>query len=656
MYPTLITMPFVNLLGFSIGLFSYSLLLWMVIKSRQKAITIDNNETTENKTNKFLLVTGLLGLIWNFGGLIETLNYNAQNQGILLLLAFSYSALGFLPAVVVHTVNQDFEDYKNLKENQPTNWLIIVAYTLSTIAAVFHFIELFSAKNIPSTNALQLLTVGYLIVLGLLLVSSFRQSLFRKTLWVVALAVFTISALHLSRPHNHENFWLIEIIGHQSSLLLAFVIMYQNFRFAFVDVFLKRALSVFLTVITVFLFYWMAVSAFLPIEGQSLMGNSKFWGAILGLWILTPYIAPYLRKISDGLVNKIILARADYDTLRNNIKLTTEELDSPSSVLDAVCQALSQALTVENVIWQETPELEAKIHPPFVDLHKNKAELLIPTANQPFYKIILRNFQQGRRLLSDEIKLLDDVALVAARRIDTLRVTHERCEQELREQEFSNLATEAELRALRAQINPHFLFNTLTTIGYLIDAAPNKALATLLQLTQLLRGALRSNSEFLTLGEELKLIEAYLEIEQQRFEERLEIEIKVAPELHQIRVPSLILQPLVENAVKHGITPKKEGGKITILGEKKAQFLILKVIDTGIGLEKEAFAAKRLTRVGLNNVEQRLGLYYNGASSLEIESNKEFGTTVQIKISLEKLIPLLPSQRKNKTKSTTAKV
>jgi len=123
------------------------------------------------------------------------------------------------------------------------------------------------------------------------------------------------------------------------------------------------------------------------------------------------------------------------------------------------------------------------------------------------------------------------MAVVAARRIDAIRMTNERYEREIREREIGKLATEAELRALRAQINPHFLFNALTTIGYLIQTAPPRALQTLLRLTTLLRGVLRSEGEFTTLGRELEVIESYLDIERARFDERLRVTIDVPAEL-----------------------------------------------------------------------------------------------------------------------------
>ncbi len=159
---------------------------------------------------------------------------------------------------------------------------------------------------------------------------------------------------------------------------------------------------------------------------------------------------------------------------------------------------------------------------------------------------------------------IEAIASVVGRRIDAIRLTHERYARELREQEIGKLATEAELRALRAQINPHFLFNALTTIGYLIQTAPPRALETLMQLTALLRSVLRSEGEFTTLGRELELIESYLDIEHARFEQRLRVRIDVPAALRSLRVPPLLLQPIVENAVKHGIAPLTAWRRVTV--------------------------------------------------------------------------------------------
>src|SRR5262249_37202262 len=137
----------------------------------------------------------------------------------------------------------------------------------------------------------------------------------------------------------------------------------------------------------------------------------------------------------------------------------------------------------------------------------------VPVAEPPSFVIEVGDLVGGRRLLSDDRAALDAVAALAGRRIEAIRRTRARHTRDLGEQEIAKLATEAELRALRAQINPHFLFNALTTIGYLIQTAPPRAIDTLMRLTALLRSVLRSEGEFTTLGRELELVEAYLDIE-----------------------------------------------------------------------------------------------------------------------------------------------
>ena len=134
--------------------------------------------------------------------------------------------------------------------------------------------------------------------------------------------------------------------------------------------------------------------------------------------------------------------------------------------------------------------------------------------------------------------LIDAVASSVGRRIDEIRIDTDRLAREQWEREIRSLATESELRALRAQLNPHFLFNALNTLGHLMQAAPDRALTTLYRLTALLRAVLRrTNGQFVSLREELEIVEAYLAIEHERFQERLTVSIDVPRELRQARIP-----------------------------------------------------------------------------------------------------------------------
>jgi sensor histidine kinase YesM len=288
--------------------------------------------------------------------------------------------------------------------------------------------------------------------------------------------------------------------------------------------------------------------------------------------------------------------------------------------------------------------LESKISGPIAlsVIDDPAAALLIPTVDSPLYLLVIGKLAGGRRLLSDDIAMVESLAHIVARRIDALRVTHERCQRDLREQEIGRLATEAELRALQAQLNPHFLFNALTTIGYLIQTAPSRAMDTLMGLTGLLRRILkRSTGKLVTLGEELELIEMYLAIERARFEERLRVKIDVPFELRVLPIPPLLLQALVENAVKHGIAPARSGGEIVVAAELErfstssttdAIVLCIRVTDTGKGASERELAEGRRRGVGLTNVESRLERYYGPTASLRIETAPGVGFEVKARL------------------------
>jgi LytS/YehU family sensor histidine kinase len=204
----------------------------------------------------------------------------------------------------------------------------------------------------------------------------------------------------------------------------------------------------------------------------------------------------------------------------------------------------------------------------------------------------------------------------------------------------AKLATEAELRALRAQVNPHFLFNAMTTIACLVQESPARALDTIIRLTSLLRGVLRSDGEYTTLERELEIVESYLEIEQARFEQRLRVRIDVPSSIRAIRVPPLVLQPLVENAVKHGITSRTEGGEVVVYGRVQstgsgATELALVVRDTGCGASPLEIAHGRSVGVGLQNIERRLACLYGSTASLTIRSTQGAGTVATVRLPVE---------------------
>jgi LytS/YehU family sensor histidine kinase len=194
---------------------------------------------------------------------------------------------------------------------------------------------------------------------------------------------------------------------------------------------------------------------------------------------------------------------------------------------------------------------------------------------------------------------------------------------------ISKLATEAELRALRAQVNPHFLFNALNTIGFLVQTSPVRAHTTLIKLTALLRGVLRSTESAIPLGDELDLVTAYLEIESARFEERLQVHIDVPEQLRRLHIPPLVLQPLVENAIKHGVSKSRAGGEVRIAARRSPGTIILTVANTGATASEFQIAQGRRRGVGPTNIEQRLRHHYGAAARLTLSSGQA-GTIAEV--------------------------
>lgn len=208
--------------------------------------------------------------------------------------------------------------------------------------------------------------------------------------------------------------------------------------------------------------------------------------------------------------------------------------------------------------------------------------------------------------------------------------------EKLRRIEQESLAARAELRLLQAQIEPHFLFNTLSNTVGLIEQDPPAARAMLLDLTTLLRASLaRTRREETALSEELELLRAYLGIMGRRMGERLVWRIEAEPDVLEMRLPPLLLQPLAENAIHHGLEPKPEGGELVIACRRRGERADITVTDNGAGLG----GAHTGSGVGLANVRARLAARYGAAATLELAENPGGGVTARLSIPLESHAP-----------------
>jgi two-component system LytT family sensor kinase len=204
---------------------------------------------------------------------------------------------------------------------------------------------------------------------------------------------------------------------------------------------------------------------------------------------------------------------------------------------------------------------------------------------------------------------------------------------EMNLEQNQQLLLKARMDALTSQINPHFLFNTLNTVSSLIRFDPDMARGVVLKLSNILRRLLRKHETFVPLREELEFIDNYLDIEVIRFgRDKLQIFKEIDEQTLETFVPSMLLQPMVENSIKHGLAPRLEGGQIHLRTRHVDGRLLIEVSDNGMGIPPERLADVYGGGIGISNVHERLRLLYGDQFKMDIRSQEGQGTQIHIEI------------------------
>jgi hypothetical protein len=203
-------------------------------------------------------------------------------------------------------------------------------------------------------------------------------------------------------------------------------------------------------------------------------------------------------------------------------------------------------------------------------------------------------------------------------------------EQQLAAERLRTEMVQAQLLALRSQLNPHFLFNALNSVISLMDRDVPAAQRMVARLGDLLRLSLNANEAEVSLERELALVKQYLEIERIRFGDRLTVEVDVPRNLLELSVPNLVLQPLVENAIVHGVGPRPGPGRVTVEAQQIGETLLLRVLDNGLGLDRED--SKAGFGIGVGNTRARLAAIYGGAASLTLREAEFGGCVAEVRL------------------------
>lgn len=263
-------------------------------------------------------------------------------------------------------------------------------------------------------------------------------------------------------------------------------------------------------------------------------------------------------------------------------------------------------------------------------INDNLCRIIIPLKiDKNIIGTIVLSKHSENNLTLFEIKLAKGLAQLISTQLEISKVQYQ-----------SHLVAQAEIKALQAQINPHFLFNALNTISYYCITKPNIAKDLIIYLGDFYRKNIVNLNKMVDIETEIQHVKSYLKIEMARFEGKINIEYRIQNDCKCL-IPPLILQPIVENAIKHGILPKSSGGTIIISCYKKNGFIVLSVEDNGVGMcdekIKEIFSNnKKIENIGLRNVKSRLKNIYGEDCKFIIKSKVENGTKITISISIVK--------------------
>ena len=240
---------------------------------------------------------------------------------------------------------------------------------------------------------------------------------------------------------------------------------------------------------------------------------------------------------------------------------------------------------------------------------------------------LLKLYRCNQKITVLDIKLAEGISDLLATQIKLAKLSKQ-----------AELKSEAELKALQAQINPHFLFNSLNAIAASCRTQPKEARKLLIKLAGIFRRTLKRDVYQITLGEEMEFCQDYLDIEKARLDQRLQVKWKIPPELKETIIPPFIIQPLIENSIKHGIYPHEKGGRIIISARKLDNKLQISIEDNGPGISEKKIAELangNNDRIGINNIKERLHSVYGNNAQFEIKSKAGEGTKNIISIPSE---------------------
>lgn len=548
-----------------------------------------------------------LALLWNIGDLVVLAPGFQENLVVHVLHAISFSALSLLPAILLHIWLQP--RYRRI-------WM--TGYLLSIIAAGMHLWAHLTNSNSPHRPSQTLITAGFGALTLISLLLNFPQPQQRR--WAGArlaaamcLLLTAISFVYFDTSSAGH--------FHHAGIPLSLFILLIDYRFLLLDAFLRFAVRSTLACGVVFLGFVLESRVHF-IERAA---RNQFEAALIFIGVCIVLIAfTRLSSRIETVFTRLLFRRTGVETVLTELRESMIGEYTEEDFLEHARKTVERFFDCQFSRLKDhlqSHDLEA-LPGPVVLFEKSRdpvfhatpwAEAAAPLrfSRGDSLLLLLGPRRGGRRYLSDDVLLL-------ARFAKVIEVQVERG----RHLEMQALAAKAELRALQAQINPHFFFNSLNTLYGTISRDNSEARRLVLNLADVFRYFLRSDRTFITLEEELKIVLAYLEIEALRLGPKLATTIQVSEDLMKIEIPVLSIQPLVENAVKHGVAPRSSNGFVRLRVTSDKHHLKVEVANTGGEFNSTSRNGDKVG-IGLANVRRRLVLCYGFDTELHISSKDD---------------------------------
>jgi two-component system, LytTR family, sensor kinase len=572
----------VNTIGHCAGAVLFGMLLYFFL--------LNWRHGREERT-KLPALAAALAFLWNIGSLVALGVGRQGGTAADVIVAVSFSVLSLLPAVLLH-ISLGPSRHRPL-------WLS--GYVLSVAAIALHVADLVTRSSRLHFAALLVVTVGFAVLTAISVALEIRQkngAAISRLAGAMVLFLFAISFAHFGSEQAHQA-WSKEIALHHAGIPLALFVLLQNYRFLLLDAYLRFVVNATLAAAAVLASIRIVESThFAPRLAEPFDAGLLFVGACL---LLTLFV--YVRNRVQSWVTQVIFLRSNVDNaLQELLKSLRETPDERGYLLRAAEIVAAFLRTGRYELTSDAP-VEDAAQAPWV-----QAVVPLRFSRGDARYLLLGPRDGARRYLSEDFAVLLRLGATVVEHVEQLRGV-----------QMQGLVSQAELKALQAQINPHFLFNSLNTLYGTIDRGNAEARRLVLNLADVFRYLLRSDRTLIEIEEELHIVRAYLEIEQLRLGAKLRTEINVEEAALRATIPLLSVQPLVENAVKHGVAPRTGTGFVRLDITSRLNILTVTVSNSGECDSGALTASRAGGGIGLANVRRRLELCYGEESSFLAE-------------------------------------